>query len=50
MHILGVKPFARFLESKKLSAFRVEARKPQLLSRAPDVRNAHQASREKLKG
>jgi hypothetical protein len=33
MHILGAKPFALFLESKKPNAFRVEARLLHLLSR-----------------
>jgi hypothetical protein len=33
MHILGAKSFARFLESKKLNAFRVEAHAPHLNSR-----------------
>jgi hypothetical protein len=46
MHILGVKPFARFLESKKLSSFRLEAGLPHLRLRTPERAVTPQASRE----
>jgi hypothetical protein len=45
MHILGVKPFMRFLESKKLNAFRVEAQMLQPQSRAARLQALRQESK-----
>jgi len=49
MHILGAKPFVRFLEAKKPSLFRVEARLLQLHSRAENRAGALQALRKDFK-